>query len=115
MYRTATLREAVVRCRSTLAAARLPAQATVWESSRAADLALIKGLREKLVIRCVAEITPNDYPALATMLLEGDFDHAILLPCDTKDHPPPPPGVEICSLDELPNVLARLTEKSAAP
>ena len=114
MYSTERLKGAVASCSSVLAAEGLLPRAKVWDSARAMDVALVTGRCEALVIRCVETAIPEDYRALKTMLHDGDFDKAILVQCEKTQEPPPPSGIDTCSLDELPQVLASLVRGGLA-
>lgn len=95
------------------ATAGLPLIARVHVSPRATDLAIALPSGLFIVIRCVSELTRQDYADLATMLAEGDFVEAHLV-----YGPAPQPHLQ----DSIPSwpldqadVMAASLHRGAAP
>ncbi len=78
------LAEQAVGAEGHLSSMGLYSMARIVDSDRAIDIAINLGSARSLVIRCVAECSPADYCVLATMLMDGDFDRAILVYCDSE-------------------------------
>lgn len=86
--------------------------AAVLEGPDTCDLAFVVRNKLAVVARCVSRAQAADYSALKTMLREGDFERAILIQCD-GDEPARCPDIETCSLDTLPQLLARWASENA--
>ncbi len=90
----------------TLAKTRLRCVARVQDPGGATDFAVLVKDTGLIVIRCVPRVSRSDCRAIETMLNEGDFDRAILVHCSGKT-PKAAAGIEACSLEQLPGLLAR--------
>lgn len=100
--------ETASKCKEALVRARFRLLARVRESGRAMDLGARGPTGATLIVRCVQAPQPKDYLALGTMVRDGDFDGAVLVHSGLGMPPQNDwPGVETCSLDELPHVLTR--------
>ena len=97
----------------TLANTRLRCVARVQDPGGATDFAVLVKDTGLIVIRCVPRASRSDCRAVETMMAEGDFRRGILVASHGRGvaaHP----GLEICSLDQLPGLLARYLHDGAA-
>lgn len=83
--------------------------ARVPDTARATDLAVAIDAGHLAVVRCVAEATPEDHTALATMLTEGDFVWGGLV-YGEQDGSQTGGLVETFHVSELDGLVARLLE-----
>ena len=86
--------------------------ATVRESARAIDLALLD-IGKPVVVRCVERATAEDAVALATMLAQGDFTRAAIV-YTAEDHQPHLTGeIEAYPISRIDELAASLARESA--
>ena len=87
--------------------------ATVRESVRAIDLALLD-LSNPVVVRCVERATAQDGNALATMLAQGDFTRAAIV-YTAEDQPHLTGEIETYPLSRIDELAASLARESSTP
>lgn len=87
--------------------------ATIRESPRVFDIAVLSPRGASWLLRCAAGPDENDYLALATILAQGPLVRAALLYCRPAEGTMPADqiasrliGVETCSIERLPDLLA---------
>lgn len=85
--------------------------ATVRESARAIDLALLD-IGKPVVVRCVERATAEDAVALATMIAQGDFTRAAIVYA-AEDQPHLTGEIEAYPLSRIDELAASLARESA--
>ena len=101
-----------VTAKNAIARRGLTPLADVRESHRATDLAFQARNTELYVVRCVEEISPSDYRALAAMLTEGDFTRAFIV-YTAEDQPHLSGEIESYPLSRIDELAALLAKESA--
>jgi hypothetical protein len=107
------LRRAVSICEEALTVAGIRAVAVVWDSRRAADIAILDNAGQAAILRCVERAEPADHLALTTMIDEGDFSRAALVYCDANQ-PHLSDTVESWPIAEVSQFAASLAGKGYA-
>jgi hypothetical protein len=112
MYCAEPASRAAQRCTASLAKAGLTVSATVCESDKVIDLALLELDGSSAVVRCVEGVTEKDVHALREMLAQRDFDRAFIV-YTAEDQPHLSGEIESYPLSRIDELAAALARESA--